>query len=640
MNIEHLKAFLQLRWRLRANQFRKAGTLNAVLAVVVSLFVVVGSVGLVVGGFALGLLVFGDVPAFVHLFTWDGIVLGLLFVWTTGLLADLQRSEALSIERFLHLPVSPAGAFLINYVSSLFSLSLLMFVPGMVGLVAGMVFSIGPRMLLVLPLMATAIFALTAVTYQFQGWLASLMANQRRRRTIMVVLTAGFILVAQLPNLINISRPWESSVDPNTRRAELMKNTMDAIQSGEITLDEYNRRENAVKRQVRDERQQARQKSLDKALHIAHPVNTILPPGWLPLGVEGLAVGAFLPALLGSLGFSLIGSFSLWRAYRTTLRLYTGEYTSGDGSANTKPPPDTPHDPTRLRLVERQLPWVSEHVSAVATAGFRALVRAPEAKMAMLTPIIMMVVFGGLVLSRNGTPPAVLRPLMVFGAGVMIMYFAGMQLLANQFGFDRSGFRAFALSPIPRRDIVFGKNLAVAPLVLGLGLVGFVIAGAVFPLRIDHYPAVAAQLVAAYLILCMMSNVTSILTPIPLAAGTSRPSGVKFGPMLLQMLVMMLMPILVAPVLLPYGVEALLSELDIVSGVPISLPLSLVVLLLVALIYRVVITVQGRWLATPGAIHSGSGDEPGGIVGARKNSRSARCSPRRPTAHRVIALRQ
>ena len=48
--------------------------------------------------------------------------------------------------------------------------------------------------------------------------------------------------------------------------------------------------------------------------------------------------------------------------------------------------------------------------------------------------------------------------------------FGLMALLQNQFGFDRSGFRAFVLSGVSRREILLGKNLGVAPIFLGIGL--------------------------------------------------------------------------------------------------------------------------------------------------------------------------
>jgi ABC-2 type transport system permease protein len=258
--------------------------------------------------------------------------------------------------------------------------------------------------------------------------------------------------------------------------------------------------------------------------------------------------------------------------------------------------PVVPFDATKVRLVERRLPWVGEPVSAVATAGFRSLTRAPEAKMSLLAPLIMVVVFGGVMASAGGDPPAELRPLIVFGASGMILFISGLQLLANQFGYDRAGFRAYVLSPLPRRDILLGKNLAVAPLLLGLGLMGFLVVGAVYPLRADYYPAALAQMLSTYLILCMLSNVLAILTPIPLAPGSLQPAKIKAGPVLMQMLVMMLLPLFLLPVLAPYGLEVLLDHLDVVKGIPISLPLSLVVLALVVSLYRFVIGRQGAWL--------------------------------------------
>lgn len=598
MNREHLKAFLWLRWRLRVNQFRKAGTVNAVLFTIFAVCCLLASVMLFVIGLLVGLFAFQNAPAYAHLFTWDGIVLAFLFGWMIGLLTDLQRPEALSLDRFLHLPVSLSGAFLINYLSSLLSLTMIVFLPGMIGLILGLTISKGPLMLLELPLLAAALFALTAVTYQFQGWLASLMANPRRRRTIVVLITGGFILVAQAPNLINIVRPWEGVAEPYTRRQERMNEASQQLQARQLTLEQFNQRIREINEQHDAETKERDRQKLEQVLRTARLLNLVLPPGWLALGAEGLAAGAVLPALLAMAGLTLIGSVSLWRAYKTTLRLYTGQYTGKDRKVAAAAPkaPAAPPDPSRVTMVERTLPWVGESVSAVATAGFRSLTRAPEAKMAFLAPLIMVVVFGGIIASSGGDPRADLRPLIVFGAAGMIQLIAGLQLLANMFGYDRAGFRAYVLSPLPRRDILVGKNLAVSPLVLGLGLLGYVVLGAVFPMRIDHYPAVLAQILSAYLVLCMMANVLAILTPIPLAPGSLQPATIKTTPILMQMLVMMLLPVALLPVLAPYGLEVLLDQLDVVKGVPISLPLSLIVLVVIGLVYRLVVRWQGEWL--------------------------------------------
>ena len=70
------------------------------------------------------------------MYVWDGAGRRFLFFWMIGLITELQRTEPLSLSKFLHLPVSVNGAFLINYFSSLLRLSLIVFVPVMLGVFA------------------------------------------------------------------------------------------------------------------------------------------------------------------------------------------------------------------------------------------------------------------------------------------------------------------------------------------------------------------------------------------------------------------------------------------------------------------------------------------------------------------------
>jgi hypothetical protein len=596
VNREHFKAFLWLRWRLRVNQFRKAGALNAAIFAIFAVCCLMAAVMLFITGLLVGLFAFESAPAYAHLFTWDGIVMALLFGWMIGLITDLQRSEALSLDRFLHLPVSLSGAFLINYLSSLFSLTLIVFVPGTIGLIIGLTIGKSPLMALELPLLIAFLFALTAVTYQFQGWLASLMGNPRRKRTVIVLVTAAFILIAQTPNLINILRPWEGLNDANTRNMERQNELSKELAEGKVTPQEYSRRQKEITDLFQKESEETGRQTLEKVLQTARLLSVVLPPGWLALGAEGLADGNVLPALLGFIGFALIGYLSLWRAYRTTLRLYTGQFTGKEHKPAAAKVSTPPPDPKRVRLVERRLPWVGEHASAVATAGFRSLTRAPEAKMAFLGPVIMVVVLGGMIAAGGGDPVAAVRPLIAFAAGASVLMVSGLQLLANQFGYDRAGFRAYVLGPAARRDILLGKNLAVAPLVLILGLLGFGVLGAVYPLRPDHYLAVVCQLLSTFLVLCMLCNVMAILTPIALAPGSLQPANIKATPVLMQFALMLLLPVGVIPILVPYGLEVLLDQTDVVHGLPISLAGSVVVLALMVLVYRLVIGWEGEML--------------------------------------------
>src|SRR5205823_4043556 len=126
----------------------------------------------------------------------------------------------------------------------------------------------------------------------------------------------------------------------------------------------------------------------------------------------------------------------------------------------------------------------------------------------------------------------------------------------------------------PRRDILLGKNLAFAPVVLALGLPVIVVLEVVYPLRFDHLLAVGPQAVSMYLVFCLLANGLSLLAPLPIAAGTLKPTNVKGIPLLLHLAFFFLFPLMLAPVLVPFGIEAALAALGWVEGVPIHLVLS------------------------------------------------------------------
>jgi hypothetical protein len=596
VNGRHLQAFLWLRWRLRVNQMRRGGVLNAVLFALVAIGLLILSAGLFLTFLLVAALALPPAPAWVVLLIWDGLVLAFLFFWSLGLIVDLQRSEALSLDKFLHLPVSPAGAFLINYVSSLFSVNLILFLPAMVGLSLGLVVAKGPAALLGLPLLAAFLLAVTALTYQFQGWLAALMVNKRRRRTVIVLVTATFVLLCQLPNLVNIIQPWKNeredtaAVHLREQQTELER----ARSAGEITPEQYKQRLEEIQNEHRAEVAASEQQTLERMEGILHVANLALPPGWLPLGSAAAAEGNIVPALLGTLGLGLIGGASLWRAYRTTMRLYTGQLSGGRKRAPASKPAAAPAKST-ARFLERNLPGLSEPAQAIALGGFRSFLRAPEAKMMLLSPAILVLVFGSLLLTRSGQLPDMVRPLMAFG-GMGVILFGMIQVAGNQFGFDRSGFRVFVLCAAPRRDILLGKNLALAPLALGLGLVMLVLLQLLYPLRLGDFLATLPQLISMYLVFCVLTNWLSILAPMHVPAGSFKPPNPKLVPLFMQMACIFLLPVAMAPLLIPLGVEVALEELGWVRGLPVCLVLSLLECLVVVYVYRLLLPVQGRVL--------------------------------------------
>jgi hypothetical protein len=598
VKLEHLLAFLWLRWRLFVNQMRRGGVANAVvLGLTVVVAALVAAAASVVA-FLVGLFALPAVEPNVLLYVWDGLVVGFLFLWTIGLLTQLQRSEVLSLDKFLHLPVSLSGAFFINYLGSLATFSMVVFLPATVALSLGLVLGRGPVMLVLLPLLAAFFLMVTAPTYQFQGWLATLMANPRRRRTVLVLVTMGFILICQLPNIVNILHPWDTGQESQSRTE--LQDKLNALErsraSGEITSEQLQQQRaeaQQVEQAASDERDRRAFQQFDSVTRI---LNMALPPGWLPLGVEAAAEQRFVPVALCFLGMTAVGSFSLWRAYRTTLRLYTGQFNRGKRvpAPAAAPAPAKGARPRKV-VLERRLPWLSEQASAVALGSYCSLLRAPEAKMMLLSPVILALVFGSMFLTHAMDPPDPLRPLMGVGAVAMVLI-TMTQFAGNQFGFDRAGFRVFVLSAAPRRDILLGKNLAVVPVALLLSAVLVALVQVMYPMRLDLLLAVLPQALMMYLLFCMVTNWTSILAPVAIRPGSWRASNPKGTAFLLQLLFTFLIPPAFALALLPLGIESTLTQQGWVRGVPVCLLLSLAECVAVVYLYRLVLTWQGRAL--------------------------------------------
>src|SRR4030095_5587844 len=191
---------------------------------------------------------------------WLGVTLAFLFFWLIGLLAELQRSETIDLQRLMHLPVALGQMFVINYVASHLALSIILMVPAMTGLAIGLAFARGPAMLLLLPLAWSMVFMISAWTYCLRGWLAAMMSNPRRRRSIIMGITLAFILTAQLPNIyFNLFARDRSKRPENATKEEAQ-------------------RDRAARRAVERE-------NIDKLI----AVQRFIPPLWLPYGALRLA---------------------------------------------------------------------------------------------------------------------------------------------------------------------------------------------------------------------------------------------------------------------------------------------------------------------------------------------------------------
>src|SRR3989475_7909844 len=202
MNWSQLRTVFWLRWRLTRNQWsRRGGGLSAVLTMLAVVTGFVMALGGGVAGTIAGAVGLSKAPPQVMLLVWDVIIFIFLFLWMIGVLAEIQRSETIDLGRLLHLPVSLKWIFVVNYLASHLTLSIIVFLPGALGLCTGLLWGRGWGMILMVPLVLGFVFMITAWTYCLRGWLVALMVNKRRRRSILMGVTLAAILLGQLPNL-------------------------------------------------------------------------------------------------------------------------------------------------------------------------------------------------------------------------------------------------------------------------------------------------------------------------------------------------------------------------------------------------------------------------------------------------------
>jgi hypothetical protein len=570
LNREQLKTILWLRWRLTRNQWQRAGGFGAVMAVIVAVSAVTLGAATFVGGLIGAALGLGDAKPVVVMGIWLGATAAFLFFWLIGLLSELQRSETIDLQRLMHLPVALGQMFVINYVASLLALSIILMVPAMTGLALGLTFSRGPAMLLLLPLAWSMVFMISAWTYCLRGWLATMMSNPRRRRAIIMGITLAFVLIFQLPNL------YFNAFGGRKR---------------------FDRPKGATPEEV--QRDRAVRKSRDKAsVNQLIEVQRFIPPLWLPYGALGLAEHRVLPALLGTLGGLGLGALGLRRAYRSTVKFYQGE-TGGQAAAPVVPSATIANaSPAKAgkSLLELHLPFVPEQAAAVALGTFRSMLRAPEVKMAWGTAFIVTVILGASVFWRAAPKiPAVAKPFIVVGA-LGFSLFMLVQFLANQFGFDRQGFRAFVLSPVERRLILLGKNLATWPVGATFGLL--VLAMISFWLRLPILATVAAvfQLVTLLLLGSLAGNLLSILVPFHIAAGSMKPTKMPALAMVTMVMFQLLFPVVMVPVFVPPLLELLWRLAGWPVLVPVNLILSVLLATLTAILYWQTLGLFGRLL--------------------------------------------
>ena len=135
-------------------------------------------------------------------------------------------------------------------------------------------------------------------------------------------------------------------------------------------------------------------------------------------------------------------------------------------------------------VLGRALPGVSPGTSAVATALCRLALRTTRGRSILISPLFLFVFFGFLML-RPGPSP--FGPFAAAGGLGIAALTSGIGLISilslamNQFAVDRAGLTLTLLSPLSTRQILAGKAIGGALIVMPPALICILISAVVFP---------------------------------------------------------------------------------------------------------------------------------------------------------------
>jgi hypothetical protein len=136
-------------------------------------------------------------------------------------------------------------------------------------------------------------------------------------------------------------------------------------------------------------------------------------------------------------------------------------------------------------VVAVRLPGMWPGTSAVALAGVRTALRSVRGRLVVFLPgplAAMLAMFvGGLHMPDGLTWIIAARGYLAFGGGLLLGLFAAQAFTLNQFASDRAGLTLEFLAPIRDVDLVRGKAVGCAALILAGGAISFICAWIVAP---------------------------------------------------------------------------------------------------------------------------------------------------------------
>ncbi len=599
MNLSHIRTLIWLRWRLTLASLRRAGIVTRAILAILAVGLVLVSIGGFAAAILLGSYLLPQAKPNHLMLLWDIVAVGFLFFWGIGFMSELQRSEPIAMEKLLHLPLSLRGAFLLNYLSSFASLTIVCLLPTILGLCVALPWALGPRLLVIWPLVAGFLLLVTSLTFQVRGWLATLIANPRRRRTVIAITTTIFILIMQIPNMgqLWVRRLLEAEQKRVAAEREALLAPLDVRLAGqELT---------AAQRVALEETRTKMSEEFDQqleAIEAAHwqkarswivTAHKFIPFAWLPYGIQQAALGKVWPGVLGALGMTSLAAISLRQSYRSTLRHYR-HADSARPLRRSKRFRQKTRGPRNA--LSKPFPWAPTIPANIARQNWCSLLRAPEVRMQLIGPVMVLLMLALVLGSQRKDVSTALSPLLATGL-ILMTAVTCTNLLWNQFGFDRQAFRCYVLLPVSGQDLLLGKNLSVAAICGPILLMAIVAVFFFLPIKWVDLLACLPTGISILLIMLMIGNYLSTRFPMPVSAHSIRKTRMRWQTVLAHLAVtFFFLPLLMTVPTAPMGIQAACRYFGVLPWFPVGLTLALFVCGLVTWVYWQLLPVAGGFV--------------------------------------------
>ena len=239
-----------------------------------------------------------------------------------------------------------------------------------------------------------------------------------------------------------------------------------------------------------------------------------------------------------------------------------------------------------------QLPLASTELSAIVEKELRYAMRNAQMRMMALMPLIL--IFIRLLNSNSWTTtPQSATDFLAYGSGllatggVLYVFLILAGLSCNLFAFEEDGMRTLILSPVDRRKILLGKNIAITLIALIFSIALLTLNAIVFrDLTPQDLFFVALSFIAFAAISSTLGNWISMRFPKHMRFGKRMNVSGMAGILLIPLIIVLSVPPLAAT-LVGYFTQSMLNEY-----------LTLLILVLVSLgLYFAIINIHGRELA-------------------------------------------